>query len=241
MTSYRYAQEPLSIAKTLDHGFQLYTSSFRAVVVLAAAAALFSSLSALVPFDPENPDPSVTPVLVALTFFGALVSFGFINAIYIQMDRVATGEPDISAAMRRGFRLLIPVLIATLLYVLAVILGLVLLVIPGIIVGVSLYLYFPLLALGRAGIIESLKLSHRLVWPHWWRVLVLASVSMVFYILVSLAAGVASAAGIWVGFIASVLVDTLVLPVVYAIMLALLQDLTLRHAGDDLEARLEPA
>ena len=86
-----------------------------------------------------------------------------------------------------GMRRLLPVILASLLYGLAVLGGSLLVIIPGIIVWLSLAFYALCITLEGDGIIESLRHSHRLVWGNWWRTAMIGSVVLVVYYVLSLA------------------------------------------------------
>jgi hypothetical protein len=176
------------------------------------------------------------------------------------MHAVATGaNADLGTALRMGLIKLFPLLIASILYLLALAVGLVLLVVPGILLGLSLYFYLPLIVVDNMGILAALESSHRLVWGNWWRTATVVAVPMfiimAFYGILGLVAGI-TGVGIAVGGggeaevqrsletytliseLAATLFSAFIGPLFAALLLVQRHDLELRREGSDLEARL---
>jgi len=253
---FQYANQPQSIGKVLDNGIRLCLSSFKQVAAIAFVGAIIAGLPNL--FNPAQTATQAVPIGQLKPFFGVLlvamiIGISFYNAIIFRIDAVATNQAaGVGQALTAGLKKLLPVLLGMILYMLLVSVGSVLLLIPGIILMMSLFFYPALIVVDNSGIIEALKTSHRLVWGNWWRtvtvLMIPAILLMVVYSGLGFIAGVAGLAG---GFepgatampkaimLIGVIVNTIGMPLFYAVMLVQLHDLKLRKQGLDLEQRIE--
>ncbi len=254
---YTYATQPQSIGKVLDNGFKLYTFSFTKVFGLALIAAVATNLPNIMISGLRSEDPTI--VLQALQsyfwVFPVMMIIGiiFFNTMIFRIDS-AVKDPakGVGVALGVGLRKAVLVIVASILYTLAVMLGLILLVIPGLILSLSLLFYAALIVVDDEGIIASLTKSHRLVWGDWWRTMTVFLIPAIFFIVLYVILGFivglmvsrvlplaesVEAAGRFMG-IVSILVSAVGMPLFYSIMLAQLNDLKLRRQGLDLEARL---
>lgn len=252
---------PQSIGKVLDTGFRLFARSFTRVFPLVLVAALAVSIPNFLFQNMAATSPAalaqnfgakmiVTFVIVYLVFIA------FYNAMFYRMNAFAHNRDDSTGdAVKVGFRKALPVLFAGILFVLVVIVGSILLIIPGLILMVSLFLYMPLMVCDDEGPISGLSASHNLVWGNWWRTLAVFMVpffiAMIAYMGIGMVAGVVagvSAVGasneqmlgsvrVMVS-IVTVVISLFIYPFFAAFMLVQLNDLKLRKRGEDLEAQL---
>ncbi|MCE2424021.1 MAG: glycerophosphoryl diester phosphodiesterase membrane domain-containing protein, partial [Pseudomonadales bacterium] len=124
----------------------------------------------------------------------------------------------------------------------------------GLVIGLLVYWCFalPLVVTENLGAVKALGRSWTLVRGHWWRTLLILTsatfivlvvtvvLSVVGYLLATLAAGTGSVGGMSVIlFGVDTLGGTVTTPLFVAVLLATLHDLTLRRGGDDLQERLE--
>lgn len=92
------------------------------------------------------------------------------SALLIHIDSVAMGSNlNTCEALKRGIVCLIPSLIGSGLYVIAVSFSTIFFIIPGIIVSVMLCLWWAELVVDNKGLIESFKSSIHLTYSNWWR------------------------------------------------------------------------
>lgn len=262
---FTYSATPQSIGKVLDNMFRLYGATFWKVIWISAGAALIANLPSLLmpPMPTDDPEATMAAMrqflwILPLSMLATLYSYA---AILHRMHAVATGaNTDLGAALRMGLIKLFPLLVASILYFLALAVGLVLLVVPGILLGLSLYFYLPLIVVDNKGILAGLKSSHRLVWGNWWRTATVVAVPMfiimAFYGILGLVAGI-TGVGIAVGGgggeaevqrsletytqileLAATLFSAFIGPLFAALLLVQRHDLELRREGSDLEARL---
>ena len=271
---YSLPTEPGSIGHTLDAGFKLYIVSFKRVLgmsilaVLSVTVPMVAAVASFAGFVGAEQGPGVAAIAVFMVaILGAIcVYLLFYLAAMYRIGGIAHGQ-DLSfgACTSMGMRRLLPVILASLLYGLAVLGGSLLFVIPGIIVWLSLAFYALCITLEGDGIIESLRHSHRLVWGNWWRTAMIGSVVLVVYYVFSLAieipfivleqlltnadyaaGGVSEVAqpmsplvsGILSG-IGGILSAIVTFPLMIAVFVVVFHDLKLRKEGQDLEARVE--
>jgi hypothetical protein len=262
---YSLPTEPGSIGHTLDAGFKLYFVSFKQVLVLAILAALSISvpMHAMILAMPMMMAEDGGPgnAFIATLVLGFLVCMTlylwFYLATLCRIGAIAYGQSlTLGACMATGLRKLFPVLLATILYSLAMMGGFLLLVIPGMILWLSLLFYALCIILEDDGILESLRHSHRLVWGSWWRTAVIVTVIFVVYYVIYLAVEVPFAVvdqmvfdtefGALPGFeqtilsmVGDIIATVLTFPLMTAVFVAVFHDLKLRKEGQDLEARVE--
>jgi len=254
---------PQSIGKTLDGGIKLYIRGLAKVFPISLFIAIVGALPNLVQSNPsmlggielKTLGVGVLVYFVIMMVIGVSIASGIVR---YYGDLAAGGMPTVGASVKAGFRKVIPIIIAWILYGIAITLGMVALVIPGIILMLSLFLFWNAIMLDNKGIIESLKYSHSLVWGNWWRTLAVLTVplliAMALYAILMTVLGVnmAMMAGagnvapdqaqvlLWFS-IAAAVVNAVIYPLFYAVTVVLYHDLKLRKGGGDLEARLASA
>lgn len=262
---YSLPTEPGSIGHTLDAGFKLYFISFKRVLglgilaILSVAVPISAGTVAMLALAREGQEPDVATfalfgvgILVAMIFY-----LWFYLAAICRIGGIAYGQ-DLSmrACIALGLRRLFPVIVASILYGLALMGGFILLVIPGVIVWLTLAFYALCIVLEGDGILESLKHSHRLVWGNWWRTAIIGTVVLVVYYVISLAVEIPFLVFAQVMFnpeagegseiiesllsmLGSILSGVITFPLMASIFVVVFHDLKLRKEGQDLEARVD--
>ncbi|MEM9386456.1 MAG: hypothetical protein AAGA68_15475 [Pseudomonadota bacterium] len=256
------SNQPLSIGGILDGGFTLFRQGFAKILPAAAIAALpysltMSFLNARTAGLETETDPAIIEqtllefaVLFPLMFLSLVLMVGII--LHRQVA-VARAEPisllkDVLVALKRA----VPMIVLMLLYMVLVMLGSVALLIPGIILTVSMSLFFYVPYFEERGSWGALWRSHALVWGgNWWRTasvltlvsVILFAVSFVFYIGIGIVAAISVASGssaltTTADFILNWVVLVLVMPMYSWMALVLYNDLVLRKEGADLDEQL---
>ena len=260
---FNLATEPQGIGKTIDSGFKLFFAAFKGVIILTLIVGILNTIPQfIIPgmaagmADPTNPtviDPSTLGITFFVIFFALIViSMIFSAAIISKIGATARGESmSIGSALGRGLKVFIPILIASILYMLAITVGSILLIIPGIILMLSLIFYSYAIVLDKRGIIESLKESHKLVWGNWWRTAIVLTIA--FIIVYVLLLGITIPLSILVPIMSpedpmlalylfsgvNLIVYALITPLFFALFVVVYEDLKVRKGGADLAARIE--
>lgn len=254
---YETAREPLSIGGVLDSGFGLFRACLSSTYALALLSALaYAPLSRAVTYVRTAVPTSDVAVGIALGFLVyvvlELIVFG---ALVDRIGGVAGGRPtgfgeSLGVGWRRGAALFG----ASLCYGFCVVIGFVLLLIPGLWVSIAFLFCFYAVILDGKGAIASLRYSQDLVRGHWWRTAAIVTVIFIIfsvaYVLVGTLTGVAlifdpeslleQAQLPWyVDFVLLPLVQAVMIPFMYSMLMAVYFDLKLRHEGGDLAARIE--
>ena len=168
------ATQPQSIGKTLDSGFKLFFAGFKKVFFLALVAALISHLPQMFMgplLSTTGPEASSVGLLFAVMFGAMVLSLVFNTAVLSRLSLTGFGtgsgkgasDDTFGRSISIGFKYLLPILFASILYGLAVAGGMVLLIIPGLFLMVSMYLYMPVIVVEGKGPFEALKRSFNLV------------------------------------------------------------------------------
>lgn len=255
---YQLATAPRGIGQVLDSVFKLTRLAFSRVLPLAA----LSGLASAVPFVyfmtiGALDDPAVlatlevSPAYWIATLVMIPVNFLIYGAALIRIESIAQGrDVGLGAAVREMAPRIVPVIVASICFMLVVALGLVLLVVPGLIVMVSMYMFLPAILLDGKGPVESLGYSHRLVWGNWWRITAIVTVAIIIMYLIFVVAGLAI--GVFIGMgntdvatmfisqmIATVVASLLVFPYFLALYVETYREVKMRKSGGDLAARIE--
>jgi hypothetical protein len=193
----------------------------------------------------------VVVVVLSLVFYGMLI---------VNITAVSRGErPAFGASLARATRRAPALFVASLAFGISIMIGFILLLIPGFYFWNRLQLYMvPLVDEGQ-GPFTSLGSSWRAVGGNWWRTATVVFVMFVILIVLELILGalagfIAAFAGVGAGVTAnpaslvgraqvvtmlvSALVRIFTMPLIFAVFVALYQDLLLRKGGADLQARL---
>ncbi len=255
---YRLATEPRGIGQVLDSVFRLFRASFAALLPFAVIGALVSLTPIVYLFVTgalANPQVALgssfgigywSSVLLTMP-----LTFIVLGAAILRGESVAQGRQiGFGTAARAAARRVVAMILGTVSYVLVVGLGLVLLVVPGMILMVSLYLFLPAIVLDGKGIVESLNYSHKLVWGNWWRTTAIATIALIIIYLLYVVVGIAASFIVIAGgtdaatlFLLQTTVTLvgglLVTPFFVSLYLEIYRDLKMRKHGSDLAARIE--
>lgn len=252
-----YAPTPLSIGQLLDQGFHIYGATLRSVWPLSLAAGLVPALPVVVFQLISDAGSMGGMTLVAVSLLGALLISIFLTVVLLlRIDTLVRAQaPPWVMTFRQARERFVPMLLGSLLYMVAVLVGLVLLLVPGLILMVSLWIFQAAVVLDSDRPLQALQRSHRLVWGNWWRTAIILSIPTVIflalYAMMGMVVGVLLVLGGLGDAVAGkqalfMVVDTLVqgvasallMPLFYAINLSLFHDLKLRKEGIDLAARI---
>ncbi|RKZ68558.1 MAG: hypothetical protein DRQ44_04250 [Gammaproteobacteria bacterium] len=267
--SFQLLTTPSSIGRVLDSGFKLFTSSFKSVLTLLALSAVISVImqyAMMVIMVPDQPFTTqeqsmeymsqIMPVLMVVGIIFWIFSIAIYNAVLARVGQHAMNDDgDLTDAIVIGVKKLLPVVLAMVLYMIAISLGSILLLIPGLILMLTLIFFQILIVTEDAGIIESLKTSHRLVWGNYWRT---AAVIMIpIFIIYALVIVVALISGVMMAMDAETMADpaaamdfglieafsaalpAFLISLMYSMYIVQVNDLKLRKSGDDLQQRLQ--
>lgn len=256
--------QPQGIGGVLDTAFQLYKSTLGVVwpiallvAVLGLAPFVYLMFVGVPMFDPTAttvPDPSVFTNMMIAILITVIPSTWGMSAMFLKQEAIgAGGELATGTAFQTALQRLPAMIIAVILYMVAISVGLVLLIVPGVILVLSLMLYMSLVLFERKGPIDALVGSHRLVWGNWWRTAAILTLTgilmMVIYIAVAFVLGlVAPFAGMAVGntllvgmavqLVSQAVMNVFVMPFTCAVLISIYWDLKLRKEGGDLAARV---
>ncbi len=255
---YQLATAPRGIGQVLDSVFKLTGTAWLKMLPYALLGTVLSAvpfvylLSTGVLDDPVRMATfSVSPaywLTIAVIFPINMCLYG---AGIARIESIAQGS-DIGLGASFGAALpkVFTMIIATICFMLVVGLGFVLLVIPGIILLGSLFLFVPAIVLDGKGPVESLKFSHKLVWGNWWRVATIGAVSLIILYLIYMLAGlliglfaggmlVSDPATFFIVNMIATMVGGLILTAFFfALYAELYREVKMRKTGGDLAARI---
>ncbi len=256
---FRLATEPQSIGKVLDAGIRLFAAGFTKVIGLSLVSALLAVPLGVASVFFEDPTKPPGTQFFIWFFVGLLltmlVSITIYNAIVHRLWGVANNsDRGLSPSIERALATLLPTLGSALLYFLAVMGGTLLLIIPGIIFTLSMMFFIVAIVVDRAGPVQALALSRKLVKGNWWRTATVISVPAFvligFFLIVMFGigvfAGLSGNAEALQGFQANLIMqlvqslfNSVTTPFFTAVYLLLYHDLKLRKQGADLHARVD--
>jgi hypothetical protein len=247
---------PQPIGQVLDSGFKLFTASLSRILPLSFAAAIVGILPSLLFPGMQSQDRE--EIMAAMDSFMAfmpvylLLTLWLYASLIYRMGAIMHGwNSEMGVSLLVGLKKTLPMLAATLLFVLAIMLGLLALIVPGLILLLSLFFYTPALVLDNHGIVGSLKRSYRLVQGNWWRSAAVLTIPLLIFMAVGIVAGAGMGVVLVIGGgdvseqtinlyanLFNLPVTALIMPLFYAVMLVQYHDLKLRKEGGDLEQRL---
>ncbi|MEX1994457.1 MAG: hypothetical protein WD929_07325 [Steroidobacteraceae bacterium] len=257
---FQLATAPRGIGQVLDSVFQLTRLIFVPMLPLSLIGGLISAIplgyllmSGMIG-DPAAKAQSLISVGYWISILVMLPLSMILYAACILQGESIAQDHRYGVGKCIGFVVprVITLIAAFILYSIAIVLGLVLLVVPGLILMLSLYMFLPAIVLDGKGIIESLQYSHSLVWGNWWRTAAVATIAIIIiYVLVILVGLVFGLVLIVTGFdpviaflieaAVTVLAGLLITPLFIALYLEMYRDLKMRKTGGDLAARIESA
>jgi len=239
------AEQPVSIGKVLDISFKLYSASFKLFLPYCGLLALFYITIGLIVHASQEAALLGAFFLALLVLWLLLMIFHI--AIIFRIDNVVHERIDSTMdSLLFGLKKFLPNLWTAFLYGFAVAGGMILLVIPGMIIGLSMFLFLYVIVVENKSGIAALKTSHSLVWGHWWRTLTVFMAPSVLMFIIYFAMGLITVLFKNMGLneldglvnIVANLLSALIAP--YFLVLGYVQyhDLTLRKTGADLAQRL---
>ncbi|HKY72634.1 MAG TPA: hypothetical protein VJL88_12005 [Nitrospira sp.] len=251
---FKMPRQPQTVGQTLDNGFKLFFEGFGRCFL----PSLFASLVLVLPyviagplFTAGQPSTGNWATLVSVMIPVWLAYLWLHAAILFRLGRVAqSADSTLTEALTHGFKCLLPILASVILYMIAVMVGTVFLIIPGIFLSLSLYLFMPAIVLDGCGPVQALKRSHNLVWGNWWRTLTVLTVPL--FVVLIMYMGIGFVSGLLLAFGNDVVpselqimiqlfqapMNAILMPLLYAIAIVQYHDLKFRREGGDLEARL---
>lgn len=204
---FELASTPQDLGDIILQGIRLGRLSYRRLFTLTSILAFLGLLPTMVQvwgvhdevsFDFQTLDTwsrQFTPTYDGV-FFVVLVAGLLLQAIlFRRIEAAAHGQSSsVPQEVRQALKVWLWMVLAMIIYFIAVTLGMVLLVVPGLILAVSLMFGIFGVALEGQKPVEALNISHNLVWGHWWRTL--GMLILVYLPLFFLASIVASLLGI---------------------------------------------
>jgi len=255
---YQLATAPRGIGQVLDSVFKLTGAAWMRMLPYALLSMVLGALPIVyVMAAGVLDDPAQMATLGFSGGYWLMVAVMMFVGLYLSGAGVAriesiAQEADIGfgASLRVALSKVLPLSIGFIGFTLAVAVGTVLLVVPGIILLGSLFLFLPAIVLDGKGAIESLNYSHKLVWGNWWRVAAIGAIAIVILYIVYLLLGLLIA--MFVGFgglidpatvfivnIVTSMVGSLVITAFfYALYVELYREVKMRKTGGDLAARI---
>lgn len=106
-------------------------------------------------------------------------------------------KPDLGSALSTGFRLIVPVFIISILFLLGLMAGMILLIVPGFMLAAAWLVAVPVRVVENTGITETFSRSAALTkgyrWPIFWLMILYSIASVLVSLLVTRMAGVSFA------------------------------------------------
>jgi hypothetical protein len=179
-------QQPSSVTEILSASFKLYADSFTKLIGYSFIIFVFNRVissfvnDAMPALDSSlNSDEQIVAILqmsqtlpsvIGIMLIGILVSCVFYSAMIYRIDNVVNQrDDDFVGVLMLALKKFPAIIVAGILYTIAITIGTLLLVVPGIILMISLAFFGYFILLEDVGGYESLIASHRLVWGDWWR------------------------------------------------------------------------
>ena len=177
---FELASGPRDLGEILIQGIQLGRLAFRRLFMLTSVIAFLGVIPTFcLVWGAGNETIGYQQILDGLR--GGYGLAGFVVALLglplraILLNRIgaaAHGQAyGLNEELAKALRLWPRLLIAGVIFILAVSLGFVLLVVPGLILCISLMFEEFGVVLEGYGPVQALNASHNLVWGHWWRTL----------------------------------------------------------------------
>lgn len=249
---------PQPVGGVLDDGFSLYRHSIKEAFpfAFAAAAAAGGIDRLLTDWLLTTADGELAWLAAASSLVVSVVSVPLFVPVVATIDAIRHGR-RVSAgdALRLGLRRFFPVLGAAAAYAAMLVVGTLLFVVPAVYLAVAFVFSLLAASVEHKGVRDSLRYSFDVVSGRWWRTAISLTVgTVVLYVLVGfvVAAVLAYHGGALIvdGQVRFPWhVDVIVLPVaagalmplLYALLMAIYADAKLRHEGADIAARIAAA
>ncbi len=247
---------PLSIGGVLDDGFKLTKHVYAQIFLLALIASVIGNIPNMIVGQPAleaDPMAVFSGTFLVAWLLSMLIGLLMFGAMVYMIHSAANNTPvSIGDGINYSVSVFVPLVLCSFLYFIVFTIGLFLLVVPGVILGLSLLFGPYLVIIDKLGPVDALKRSHDLVWGNWWRTLaiftVIGFIFFVIYMVIGVAAGFSAAASgtsdssgmmMLVQLVIIPLLTAVMIPVIYAMSVAVFNDLKLRKEGGDLQARLD--
>ena len=257
-TMYQLATAPRGIGQALDSIFQLARTSFTRMLPYAILTTLMSALPfvyMLYSGALENPAIAAQAVFSSGYWLTVLVVLPVTTLLYgASIVRIESIAQDADVGIGSSFRTTLPRVLALIggmfCFLLVIGVGFALLVIPGVYLLGSLFLFVPAIVLDGKGPVESLNHSHKLVKGNWWRLATIGGIAVIMMYLVYLVA--ALLVGLIMGFrgadpafvfmvdmVSTLVGGLLMFPFFSALYVEMYREVKMRKQGGDLAARIE--
>jgi hypothetical protein len=255
---YQLATAPRGIGQVLDSIIQLTRTSFLRMLPYAILTTLISALPFVYLIYTgvlNNPALAAQVVFSGGYWLTILIMIPVSTLLYgasiLRIESIAQGaDIGIGASFRAALPRILALIGGTIGFMLAIGVGFVLLVIPGVYLLGSLFLFVPAVVLDGKGPIESLNHSHKLVKGNWWRLATIGGIAVIIFYLVYLVAAVV--VGFIMGFrgadpafvfmvdmVSTLVGGLLMMPFLSALYVEMYREVKMRKLGGDLAARIE--
>lgn len=139
---------------------------------------------------------------------------------------------------------LVPLLLLGALYALMIFGGTMLMIVPGIFLSISLMFAFILTTVENTNILQTLLVSHRLVWGNWWHTFLLITFPIFIYLIISLltfvifsklafAYGIEDSRLFLITLVFNIVIQVIFIPLIFSIAIAVLDDLRQRYTPQE--------
>lgn len=234
--------EPQNSQQVLEQGFSLYKLSFASALPYSFLAAILMiapySLSIL--YSMSNNIVGHHKIWLWIMAISWLGGFTILSGLIFRLYCICYNVPShfVSSIQQALFKL-IPLLLLLALYCLIVLSGTMLLIIPGLILTISLMFSFILVITDNQNVLQTLTLSHRLVWGQWWHVACVISVPLLLNIIFTMSVLLSAILMltkiqsktmdiITTTTLLNIIVQTIFIPLIFSVVLVLLHDLRRR-------------
>ncbi|MBS0288670.1 MAG: hypothetical protein JSS07_01370 [Proteobacteria bacterium] len=232
--------EPQSAQAILEQSYNLFTQSLRISVPYSLMATLFIFVPQILIAICSSKEGLSNHLTIGILSIGWLGGITVLSALLFRLFCHSYQIPShfIGSLQHALFRL-ISLLLLGILYCLIILSGTMLLIIPGIIFIISLMFSFILVITENQTVLQTLIMSHRLVWGHWWHVVYVITIPLLTNIALTLTVLLSSililttlGANITTIMIVTTLlnmvIQTFFIPLMFTIALVLLHDLRRR-------------
>ncbi len=232
--------EPQNSQQILEQGFTLYKQTFWVSLPYALCATVLMmvpvTLSSLHMMKAGHHSDFALWVILACWLGGLTLLSGLIFRLYCFCYQVPS---HFIGSLQHSLSKVISLLLLGALYCLIVLSGTMLLIIPGLIFIISLMFSFILVITDNQNVLQTLTMSHRLVWGNWWHVASVISVPLLLNMAITLTVVLSvfilftnlgsklSEITIAVALL-NILIQTIFIPFIFAVSLVLLHDLRRR-------------
>lgn len=254
---YQLATAPRGIGQVLDSVFRLTRAAWLRLMPYAIISTLLSAVPLLYMLTTgvlDDPARVATMALSKEYWISVLVivpvSLCLYGAGVLRIESIAQGEDmGFGASIRGALPKIWALFLGSICFMLVIGVGFALLVVPGIILLGSTFLFLPAIMLDGKGPVDSLSYSHKLVWGNWWRVATIGTIAfIIIYVIFMLAAlmvgifaglGGGDPATLFMVNLGSTVIGGLLLTAFYfALYVEIYREVKMRKEGGDLAARI---